>query len=389
MIYHNEIKTGFVLTLSALLVAACALTRVGQTTEADQTGMAAEHRLQASLYAPTELPLGEAVDLQFTLTNRSTSAVYVLQWFTPLEGIAGEIFRVERDGQVLLYEGILASRASPTQDAYVHLEPGESVSAQVDLATSYDFSQAGQYTIAFLSPRISHVASSVAEFAESLDDLGPVQISSDPITITIVSPGDASTGPTPEMAAAFIRAYLHGQKPDLEEGFLLPLQELPIEQAWELLNIRLFRVTEGLFANETFLIREEQVIQLGSAIGGQGLTSVLVSDLDQDGVAELLYTYSFGSGIHQSRIGMYAPAYAADRTYEAASYYLGDLGLYLDDKIGVGARVVEADPENLRLRYLSTLGTLKLDVQDRQPNLVLKVADDLPEEIRENLVVAP
>jgi hypothetical protein len=47
---------------------------------------------------------------------------------------------------------------------------------------------------------------------------------------------------------------------------------------------------------------------------------------------EPLFTYAFGSGLHQSRIGMYAPANGPDRTYEADTGYFGDLSLVQEDK---------------------------------------------------------
>jgi hypothetical protein len=55
----------------------------------------------------------------------------------------------------------------------------------VDLAEAYDFSQAGEYTIGFLSPRISHVVRSEAEMAKTMADLGPVQMPSNRVTIRI------------------------------------------------------------------------------------------------------------------------------------------------------------------------------------------------------------
>lgn len=374
------------LAFSALLLGACEVTPAGQGS--GRTDNPVDDRLQAAIDVPPELPDGSSVELKFTLTNTSASPLYVLKWFTPLEGIAGEIFRVERGGQPLPYQGILASRVAPTRDAYVFLEPGESVSAQVDLARSYDFSLAGKYSIAFLSPRISHVAFSEAELAESLDDLGPVQIPSDPVTVNI-APAEPAGRKTLEEAAALIRQFLLGQKPDLEAGFVLSLEELPRDWPWEALRAQVFRATAGIFEGESFLIRDARVVPLGAAIGGPGLTSLRVDDLDEDGAAELLFTYGFGSGIHQSRIGMYAPAFDESRTFEAEVGYLGDLGLYKDDREGIKVRVVEADPANLRLRYLSTLGTLQIEFTDGQPALVLEVGDRLPEEIQENLVVGP
>jgi peptidyl-Lys metalloendopeptidase len=144
--------------------------------------------LCATLEAPNSLPNGKAVWLKFTLTNHSEERLYVLTWYTPLEGILGEIFRVKRDGQALPYEGPLVMRGNPLPEQYALLEPGASVSADVDLATVYDFSRAGEYTIEFLSPWISDVARTKADLAQTVDGLGPVEIPSDPITITIGTP---------------------------------------------------------------------------------------------------------------------------------------------------------------------------------------------------------
>ncbi|MFN2220243.1 MAG: hypothetical protein ACK2UA_16670, partial [Anaerolineae bacterium] len=74
--------------------------------------------LSATLEMPANLPDGNRVMIQFTLTNNSHADLYVLKWYTPLEGIGGEIFRVKRDGQAIPYTGILAMRGDPTPEAY-------------------------------------------------------------------------------------------------------------------------------------------------------------------------------------------------------------------------------------------------------------------------------
>ena len=141
--------------------------------------------LSATLQMPASLPDGDMVKIQFTLTNDSDADLYVLKWYTPLEGIGGEIFRVERDGQAVPYTGILAMRGDPMPEGYQLLEAGQSASAEVDLASSFDFSQPGECTIGFLSPRISRFARSEAEMARSVDDLGPVDIPANTVTVVI------------------------------------------------------------------------------------------------------------------------------------------------------------------------------------------------------------
>lgn len=141
--------------------------------------------LTAHLELSERLLIGEEINLKFTLMNESETPLYFLKWYTPLEGIGGEIFKVTRDGQAVPYEGILAYRSFPSADSYVLINPGESISAVVDLGTSFDFSEFGTYQIGFLSPRISHIALSEKEMAKINDDLGPVQILSNPVTLEI------------------------------------------------------------------------------------------------------------------------------------------------------------------------------------------------------------
>jgi peptidyl-Lys metalloendopeptidase len=361
------------------LLGACMPTPAAPTVDPSPVG------LSATLEVPSSLPDGKAVRLTFTLTNHSAERLYVLTWYTPLEGIFGEIFRVGRDGQAIPYEGPLVMRGDPLPENYVLLDPGASVSAELDLATAYDFSQAGDYTVEFLSPKISHVAKTEDGFATSVEDLGPVDIPCNPISLTIRGSTASATRRTPAEASEMIRDHLQDQHPQLNPDVPLPVEELPIPEAWDLLRVQLFRITEGPFANESFLFRGDSVLNLGEATGGRGLTSLEVSDLDEDGTAELLFAYAFGSGLHQSRIGMYAPAYGPERTYEAKTGYFGDLGLVKEDRATVQVRVVESDEAALTLRYLDLLGSLAIEVDGNQPELVLRLAEDLPDHVRDQV----
>ncbi|MGD8794916.1 MAG: hypothetical protein PVF47_20370 [Anaerolineae bacterium] len=343
--------------------------------------------LSASLEAPSLLPDGEAVRVTFTLSNHSAERLYVLTWYTPLEGIFGEIFRVARDGQAIPYEGPLVVRGEPLPENYALLDPGASVSAVVDLATVYDFSQAGDYTLEFLSPRISHVAKTESAFAGSVDELGPVEIPCNSLSLKIASTSALPVPWTPAEAAEMIRDYLQGQHPQLNAGVRMPLEALTIPEVWEGLHVQIFRITDGPFIQEAFLIRRDRVLRLGEATGGRGLTALEISDLDEDGTAELLFAYAFGSGLHQSRIGMYAPAYGPGRTYEARTGYLGDLGLVKEDESTVLVRVIDLDDAALTLRYLDLLGRLGIRVEGDQAELVLHLAEDLPDSVRDRVFV--
>jgi len=141
--------------------------------------------LVASIEAPASVASGKAVPVKFTLTNTLSEGLYVLKWFTPLEGLAGDIFRVQRDGLHLPYHGIQVKRAPPTAEDYVWLDAGGSILAEVDLADGYDFSQPGQYTVQFSSPRLSYTAKTVDQQAHSFEELAPIEIPANPIMVTI------------------------------------------------------------------------------------------------------------------------------------------------------------------------------------------------------------
>jgi hypothetical protein len=221
-----------------------------------------------------------------------------------------------------------------------------------------------------------------------LDELGPVEMPANTVSVAVDPAGPASERWTPQEAETLVREDLHDQNADLAPDVPLPLEELPVPEVWEQLDVQIFRVTSGPFARETFLIDDETVLGLGTAFGGKGVTSIRVADLDQDGSAELLFTYSFGSGIHQSRIGMVAPAYAKDRIYEAEIAYLGDVGLVQEDTSRVVVRVVESDDEDLILRYTDTLGHLTIQKRGDEVDLVLRLAEDIPDDVRKNLLQA-
>ncbi len=166
--------------LAALLLGACSWAPKSEDIGGPLPGFggsqASQSGFRASLEVPPQMSSGESTQLKFTLVNESDARLYLLRWYTPLEGIAGEILAVKRDGELIPYQGILASRMPPTPDDYVALDAGASVSVVVDLAEGYDLSTPGEYSVKFLSPRTSHVASSEDEMATTMEELGPVQI---------------------------------------------------------------------------------------------------------------------------------------------------------------------------------------------------------------------
>lgn len=113
--------------------------------------------LEYTLEAQAGFAAGQPVNIKFTLGNVSNETLYVLTWYTPLEGLKGKIFKVTRDGVEIPYEGRMVKRGNPVREDYVRIGPGESASATVDLSSGYNLSARGEYRVEFKG-RIHDVA---------------------------------------------------------------------------------------------------------------------------------------------------------------------------------------------------------------------------------------
>jgi hypothetical protein len=122
-------------------------------------------------------------------------------------------------------------------------------------------------------------------------------------------PGETATAaPTGGLSVAeaekLVRDYEFARTPDMNPSATFPLSEITPPDVWQRMGAQLFKVTDGVRLAESYLIYQGQVAHLGNAFGGTGINSMVVTDLDQDGTPELVYAYNFGSGIHQSSVGM-------------------------------------------------------------------------------------
>jgi heat shock protein HslJ len=148
-------------------------------------------------------PAGEPVTLRFALHNQTDRPVYVLSWYTPLEGIAGDIFEVTRDGEELRYQGKLAKRGDPDQEAYITIEPGKSASAEVDLSTGYDLTAPDTYEVQF-TPGLRDITADASLLPREQDDYQRQPLSCNTVSFQIVpEPDPATATPIPEPKAGF------------------------------------------------------------------------------------------------------------------------------------------------------------------------------------------
>jgi len=108
--------------------------------------------LRCSLTAPARVAVGEPVPLRFSLANRGSVAVQVLEWGTPFEGWFAAYVEVSRDGVAVPYRGPMVKRGEPAADEYVRIAAHRARRAEVNLAQPFDLSAPGVYRV---RPRIT------------------------------------------------------------------------------------------------------------------------------------------------------------------------------------------------------------------------------------------
>lgn len=91
----------------------------------------------------------EDVVLQVSITNPNDHSIKILKWLTPLEGVQEPLFTVVRDGTPVEYLGPVYKRAVPTEQDYLTLTAGKSLTSEVNLSALYDFSISGNYEISY------------------------------------------------------------------------------------------------------------------------------------------------------------------------------------------------------------------------------------------------
>jgi len=87
--------------------------------------------------------------LSFSLTNDSNQPMRILKWHTPLDGIKSDMFHVEKDGKKAVYLGPIYKRGLPTEEDYLTLDPGQTVTEKIDFQETYDIAEVGHYNVRY------------------------------------------------------------------------------------------------------------------------------------------------------------------------------------------------------------------------------------------------
>ena len=85
------------------------------------------------------------------------------------------------------------------------------------------------------------------------------------------------------------------------------LKELTPQELWDRAKAQVFKqrdYTESIEEVDAYLIQGMKICPLSVGFGGNGLDSLCVCDLNHDSKPELAYTFSWGSGIHRTHLGV-------------------------------------------------------------------------------------
>src|SRR5689334_6603746 len=79
------------------------------------------------------------------------------------------------------------------------------------------------------------------------------------------------------------------------------INEITPPEVWRQAGRQLFKMSGGS-SLETFVVTDREAMHIGNGFGGLGVTSALPFDVNKDGIVDIVYAYSFGSGINRSVI---------------------------------------------------------------------------------------
>jgi heat shock protein HslJ len=183
-------------------------------------------------------------------------------------------------------------------------------------------------------------------------------------------------------AERLVRTMFLEENPDMNPAVEFPLTELTPDEVWQRLNAQVFQVNDGIYQFYTYLIKREEVVPLGIGLGGAGLTSMGVTDLDRNGSPELVYTYSFGSGIHRSHVGMYSADLPEPHSMDAKTAYRD--GDWIVEKRDDQTVLVKTAPDSQGEDTLY-LGQVVFERQGDQVEFDIRLDANLPPAILERI----
>jgi len=170
--------------------------------------------------------------------------------------------------------------------------------------------------------------------------------------------------------------------PDMNASADFPLKELTTSDVWDRLHVQVFAVTSGVCQDEAFIIRDGRAFLLGTSFGGSGVMSMCVADLNGDGQPKLIFSYSWGSGVHRSLVALWM----GGASWVDAKPVLADYDLLVEriDDQQVEVAYGEFSPDG-HFRRDGNFGTLRLSGQAAKPVLEIVLNPHLDAKIQNRI----
>ena len=140
--------------------------------------------LRYSLHGQSSYVLGKPILITFDLENSSSTDLWVLTWYTPLEGIQGKILEVTCDGEAIPYEGMMVKRGNPGKEDYVLIHAGGSAHAEFDLSQAYSLRECKECRLSFKG-RIRDVVVDGQHVPQAAEQQVSVQAPGEPLSFRI------------------------------------------------------------------------------------------------------------------------------------------------------------------------------------------------------------
>ncbi|MDQ8736953.1 hypothetical protein [Paenibacillus sp. LHD-38] len=137
------------------------------------------------------------------------------------------------------------------------------------------------------------------------------------------------------------------------------LLEITPSDIWDKTKLQLFKNS----SLETFIVTNQKAVHIGIGFGGFGVTSAVPYDVNKDGTLDVVYAYSFGSGIHRSVISWidlksFTEHHVGDMP-ERKDFRNYDLILKIEGNEIVVNRIADMDESKINFVSLQTYPTEK------------------------------
>lgn len=178
---HRTVAVVLAAVLGSVTAASCTANEAQQDLAVNKSS-AVDTTLMAGIEAVnSDEQQSLPTSLVFTVENVTTEDQEFLVWNTPFESsLSADIFVVRLNDKAQEYQGRLVKRGSPLPEHFQTIKAGERLETMVDLASYYDMSAPGTYTV--------ELDASIVDGSRPLNDQAAISFSASASVLTLIVP---------------------------------------------------------------------------------------------------------------------------------------------------------------------------------------------------------